>query len=314
MKYELRAPGTAAEWDAYHFIRRSELFDRRGRGDQYNQRHPDEAASGNYPLLLFRDAVPIGAIRVDTGQPLVLFRMVSVRRDAQGSGAGRAMLHLAEAFARRAGGERVGLYSAPDAVGFYERCGYHRMPNVEPIGDSIPMGKSIAAESRRLLQHFLAALAYRTQKALRGAPANYFDFRAAATARTPHELVWHMTAVIGYARTMLHGGTFSPPAVDSFEAEVERFHATLAALHADFADRSLMARISDEQFLQGPLSDAMTHAGQLAMLRRLADSPVPSEDFIFARVQTDNVSAVQAEPAAPDAWWTPELGPRPLGH
>ena len=44
-------------------------------------------------------------------------------------------------------------------------------------------------------------------------------------------------------------------------------------LRDDLADPSLEARISDEQFLQGPLADAMTHAGQLAMLRRLAGAP-----------------------------------------
>ena len=66
-------------------------------------------------------------------------------------------------------------------------------------------------ESRRLLQHFLAALAYRTQKALRGAPETFAEFAAGTHARTPFELVWHMTGVIGYARTMLHGGAFTPP-------------------------------------------------------------------------------------------------------
>ena len=54
-------------------------------------------------------------------------------------------------------------------------------------------------ESRRLLQHFLASLAYRTQKAVRGAPEGYAEFRAGTHVRTPHELVWHMTGVIGYA-------------------------------------------------------------------------------------------------------------------
>jgi hypothetical protein len=52
-------------------------------------------------------------------------------------------------------------------------------------------------ESRRLLQHFLAAIAYRTQKALRGAPDTFGEFRAAKNVRTPHELLWHMTGVIG---------------------------------------------------------------------------------------------------------------------
>ena len=167
-------------------------------------------------------------------------------------------------------------------------------------------------ESRRLLQHFLAALAYRTQKALRGAPPSFADFRIGPTTRTPHELLWHMTGVIGYARTMLHGGTFMPPQV-RFAEEIVRFHDTLAALRADFGDESLTARISDQQFLQGPLSDAMTHAGQLAMLRRLAGAPVASENFIFAEIQSDNVTPNQSEPAAPDAWWNPDDPPRPPG-
>ena len=168
-------------------------------------------------------------------------------------------------------------------------------------------------ESRRLLQHFLAALAYRTQKALRGAPESFGEFRAGTHVRTPHELIWHMTGVIGYARTMLHGGRFTPPGLPTFAEEVARFHETLAALHTDFADTSLTAQITDEQFLQGPLSDAMTHAGQLAMLRRLAGSPIASENFIFATITSTNVSAEQAEPAAPDEWWRPDQPPQPPG-
>jgi hypothetical protein len=164
--------------------------------------------------------------------------------------------------------------------------------------------------SRRLLQHFLAALAYRTQKALRGAPAGFADFHAGDNVRTPHELVRHMTSVTGYARTMLHGGTYRPEPLPSLDAEVERFHAMLASLQADFGDETLSATISDEQFLQGPLSDAMTHAGQLAMLRRLFGDPVASENFIFAQIRTENVGADQPEPAAPDTDWTPARKPK----
>ncbi|MGA7991455.1 MAG: hypothetical protein WCC53_08505 [Thermoanaerobaculia bacterium] len=168
-------------------------------------------------------------------------------------------------------------------------------------------------ESRRLLQHFLAALAYRTQKALRSAPPSFPDFRAGTNVRTPHELLWHMTGVVGYARTMLRGGDFAPPWLEAFSDEVARFHATLEALRDDLGDAALTSRISDEQFLQGPLSDAMTHAGQLAILRRLAGHPVPSENFIFARVAASNVGPRQPEPAAPDAWWRPDLPPQPPG-
>jgi len=163
--------------------------------------------------------------------------------------------------------------------------------------------------TRQLLRHFLAALAYRTQKALRGAPPGFGDFRVAANVRTPHELVWHMTGVIGYARTMLHGGAFAPARLAAFPDEVARFHDTLAALHADFGNPSLEAAISDERFLQGPLADAMTHAGQLAMLRRLAGSPVASEDFIKAAIDTANVGPEQPDPVAPDAWWRPDRPP-----
>jgi hypothetical protein len=168
-------------------------------------------------------------------------------------------------------------------------------------------------ESRRLLQHFLGALAYRTQKALRDAPDSFADFRIAPTTRTPFELVWHMTGVIGYARTFLHGGEFEPPRLASFAEEIARFHDTLAALSRDFGDASLPARISDEQFLQGPLADAMTHAGQLAMLRRLHGMPVPSENFIFAKVSPNNLSHAQPMPVAADEDWRPEDPPQPPG-
>jgi len=168
-------------------------------------------------------------------------------------------------------------------------------------------------DSRRLLQHFLAALAYRTQKALRGAPPGYSDYRAEINTRTPHELVWHMSGLMGYARTMLHGGTFEPPWLPVFSDEVARFHLILHQLLGDFSDVSLTSRISDEQFLQGPLADAMTHAGQLAMLRRLAGAPVPSENFIYAQIDANNVSAEQPAPAAPDKLWRADLPPQPPG-
>jgi hypothetical protein len=63
-------------------------------------------------------------------------------------------------------------------------------------------------DKRLLLRHFLAALAYRTQKALRGAPNDFGSFSAAAGVRTPAELVLHMTSVLGYARTFFVGGRY----------------------------------------------------------------------------------------------------------
>jgi len=169
-------------------------------------------------------------------------------------------------------------------------------------------------ESRRMLQHFLAGLAYRFQKALRGAPAGFSEFNAGSKTRTPHELVWHLSGLMGYASTMFHGARYQPPRLDSFDEEIDRFHATLQALHDDFGNPDLTASISDEQFLHGPLSDAMTHVGQIALLRRLAGSPVASENFIFAKISPANLTRHQADPVHPDLDWTADLGHRPPGE
>ncbi len=158
-------------------------------------------------------------------------------------------------------------------------------------------------QKRALLQHFLAALAYRTQKALRDAPETFASFRAGPKVRTPHELVCHMNSVIGYAGTFFLGGSYRVPQLPEFKAEVARFHTTVTDLARLIDAESDWNRITPEQLLQGPLSDAMTHAGQLAMLRRLAGDPVAPENFIFAEVDAANLGPNQPLPARPDKEW-----------
>ena len=155
-------------------------------------------------------------------------------------------------------------------------------------------------DKRHMLRHFLAALAYRTQKALRGAPEGFADFRAGNEVRTPSELIRHMASVLGYARTFFVGGSYWPDPLPTFEDEIERFHENLALLRDELEAGTPMTGITDERMLQGPFSDAMTHAGQLAMLRRLHGEPVRSENFIYAEVSPENVTSNQPEPAAPD--------------
>jgi hypothetical protein len=158
---------------------------------------------------------------------------------------------------------------------------------------------------RRLLRHFLAAIAYRTQKALRDAPTDFGDFRAAPKVRTPHELIRHMDSVLGYSRTFFIGGTYRPPVLPTFADAIDHFHETVAGVERHLEVESQLRDITAEQLLQGPFSDAMTHAGQLALLRRLAGKPVPSENFVFAHVTADNLRADQPLPVAPDKDWTP---------
>jgi len=159
-------------------------------------------------------------------------------------------------------------------------------------------------EKRQVLRHFLGALAYRTQKALRDAPPDFGGFRAAAGVRTPAELVCHMTSVLGYARTFLVGGDYRPDSLESLAAETERFHEMLVELSRQLdAGTPLLQGMSLERLLQGPFSDAMTHAGQLALLRRLAGGPVSPENFIVADIDGARCGPQQAEPVSPDEVW-----------
>jgi hypothetical protein len=155
-------------------------------------------------------------------------------------------------------------------------------------------------EKYALLHHFLAALAYRTQKALREAPASFGDFRPAPGVRTPVELVRHMTSVLGYARTFLIGGFYGHEPLPSLADEVARFHAMLEALAGYLERDTPLQGTTPERLLQGPFADAMTHAGQLALLRRLAGSPVPPENFIVAAIDPANLGPDQPLPVSPD--------------
>jgi hypothetical protein len=158
-------------------------------------------------------------------------------------------------------------------------------------------------EKRALLRHFLAALAYRTQKALRDAPPEFADFRAAPQVRTPHELIRHMDSVLGYSRTYFLGGSYQPPTFREFSAAIAHFHEILADVARHIELGTPLHNITPEILLQGPFSDAMTHAGQLALLRRLSGSPVPPENFIFADITPENLSPNQPQPRSPDKDW-----------
>ncbi|MEO8041218.1 MAG: hypothetical protein ABI646_01295 [Acidobacteriota bacterium] len=155
-------------------------------------------------------------------------------------------------------------------------------------------------DKRHMLRHFLAALAYRTQKALRDAPDDFAEFKAGNDVRTPKELVRHMTSVLGYARTFFIGGEYRPEPLPTFRDEIERFHETLVNLRDHLESGTPLSGLTELQLLQGQFSDAMTHVGQLAMLRRLHGEPIRSENFIHAAISPDNLTPDQPDPVAPD--------------
>jgi hypothetical protein len=155
-----------------------------------------------------------------------------------------------------------------------------------------------------LLRHFLAAIAYRTSKALRDALPGYDAFHAGQQSRTPRQLVRHMSGVINYAIGMVTKPRGVLADQDTYDAEVERFFAMLREL----ADQLHHAEVdlddqTAERLLQGPLADAMAHAGQLALLRRLSGSPIPPENFFDAAIDPDRLGLDQAAARSPDLEW-----------
>ncbi|HTV00049.1 MAG TPA: hypothetical protein VMF13_05905 [Luteitalea sp.] len=158
-------------------------------------------------------------------------------------------------------------------------------------------------ESRHLLRHYLAVLAYRTQKAVRDAPTSFGSFEAGAQVRTPAALVRHMAVVLDFARSCYAGGRETMEPLADLAAELTRFHRVLEDLSAHLATDAQPSRLTEAQLLQGPFADAMTHAGQLALLRRLAGAPVRPESFVEAAIDVTNVSETQPLPVRPAANW-----------
>jgi hypothetical protein len=156
-----------------------------------------------------------------------------------------------------------------------------------------------------LIAHTLATIAYRTQKALRDAPADYPDFAIGNQVRTPVEILRHMTSVLGYLRTFAIGGEYpiKPEPLPNFGAEVGRFHEMVESVRSHVGPDGSVGSLSAAQVLQGPLADVLTHVGQLAMLRRMSGNPVAPENFIYAEVRSDRLGADQPLPARPDAQW-----------
>lgn len=162
-----------------------------------------------------------------------------------------------------------------------------------------------AKVERALLNHFLAAIAYRTQKAIRDAPAGYWQFSAGHQARTPIDILRHMTSLLGYVRTHFLGGTYpvKPEPLTTPALEVARFHDLIVDVGGLLMVGTPLREITHQQLLQGPFADVMTHVGQLALLRRLADAPVPPENFIYADIRADRLGPDQPLPARPDKHW-----------
>ena len=149
---------------------------------------------------------------------------------------------------------------------------------------------------RALLRHGVATLAYRGGKAIRNADPAFATFRIGDKTRTPVQILAHIGDLLDWALSIAEGEQrWQPATPGSWDDESARFFAALVKLDAFLASDRPLGR-APERLLQGPVADALTHVGQLVMLRRLANTPVRSENFAAAEIVAGRVSAEQAAP------------------
>ena len=143
-----------------------------------------------------------------------------------------------------------------------------------------------------LLRHTVATLAYRGGKALRGAPAEFASYGS----RTPGQILAHVCDLFDWALKMADGKhEWHDSQPQSWEADIARFFAGMEAFDRRLAS-GVPLGVEPEGLFQGPVADALTHVGQIAMLRRMAGCPMSGENYFVAKIETGRVGADQAAP------------------
>jgi hypothetical protein len=149
---------------------------------------------------------------------------------------------------------------------------------------------------RQLLCHTLATLAYRRGKTLRGAPEGFSGFRASESTRTPGQILAHLGDLLDWALSISQGKQeWRNSQQQSWEMDSQRFFAALAAFDAYLASGEPLGAPAEKLF-QGPIADALTHVGQIAILRRMANAPVRAENYFRAEIVAGRVGPDQAAP------------------
>lgn len=148
---------------------------------------------------------------------------------------------------------------------------------------------------RELLRHTLATLAYRGGKAVRNVPDGFADFQAGGGVRTPGQILAHIGDLLDWGLSIAQGRrTWHDAKPLPWDREVERFFAALKKFDDFLASSPVNASI--EKVFQGPVADALTHVGQINILRRLAQAPVKGESYYEAEIETGRVGGDQSKP------------------
>ena len=151
-------------------------------------------------------------------------------------------------------------------------------------------------EMTEFLRHTVATLAYRGGKVLRGTPSGFGAWRPGETSRTALEILSHIGDLLDWGLALADGQhIWAEAGTATWEEAVDRFHAGLKRLD----DRLVSGRRLGnpvERLFQGPIADALTHVGQLAMMRRLYGGAIRGENYFKAEIVAGRVGAEQAAP------------------
>ncbi len=147
-----------------------------------------------------------------------------------------------------------------------------------------------------MLRHTVATLAYRAGKALRGAPESFADFDTGEKGRTPARILAHMGDLFDWALSIARGNqAWNDSTPLPWNQEVERFFKSLKAFD-DYLASDQPLNASPEKIFQGAVADALTHTGQINMLRRMAGCPIRGENYYRAEITVGRVGPDQAAP------------------
>lgn len=146
------------------------------------------------------------------------------------------------------------------------------------------------------LRHAVATLAYRAAKVLRDEPAEFSSFRLAEGSRSAGEILAHMGDLFDWALSQAKGKQrWRNSKVRPWSKDVERFFSALKAFD-EYLASSAKLHAAPGKIFQGAIADALTHTGQIAMLRRLAGARVRGENYYVAKIEAGRVGPDQKAP------------------
>ena len=153
-----------------------------------------------------------------------------------------------------------------------------------------------AEVKKEMLRHTVATIAYRGSKAVRGVPEEFANFDSGNSSRTPLAILAHIGDLLDWALALAKGEEiWRNSQGESWAKETERFYSCLQNFD-EFLASDAELKAPEERLFQGPIADALTHVGQISLLRRLAETPVRGENYYIAEIEVGTTGPNQAAP------------------